>query len=88
MLDSKVIQPSSSDWASPPVLIRKKDGTVRWCIDDRKLNAVTVKDLFPLPIVTECIEAIGGNKWFSKLDANSAYWQIPLKKEDRKKPHS
>ena len=85
MLDAKVIRPSQSDWASPPVLIRKRDGTVRWCIDFRALNNVTVKDVFPLPIIEECLDTLSGNVWFSKLDANSAYWQIPLAEEDMKK---
>ena len=85
MLEAGVIQESNSDWASSPVLIRKRDGSVRWCIDYRALNNVTVKDVFPLPIVDDCLDTLAGNVWFSKLDANSAYWQVPVKPEDRKK---
>ena len=85
MLDVGVIQPSMSDWASAPVLIRKRDGNLRWCIDYRALNAVTVKDVFPLPLVKDCLDTLSRNEWFSKLDANSAYWQIPIREEDRKK---
>ena len=85
MLDAGVIQPSMSDWASAPVLIRKRDGNLRWCIDYRALNAVTVKDVFPLPLVKDCLDTLSRNEWFSKLDANSAYWQIPIREEDRKK---
>ena len=85
MLDAGVIQPSSSDWASSPVLIRKRDGSVRWCIDYRQLNNVTVKDVFPLPLVDDCLDTLAGSIWFSKLDANSAYWQINIKPEDRHK---
>ena len=85
MLKAAVIQPSMSHWASPPVLVRKRDGTVRWCIDYRSLNSVTTKDVFPLPLVEECLDTLAGNHWFSKLDANSAYWQIPIRAEDRKK---
>ena len=85
MLKAGVIQESCSDWASSPVLIRKRDGTVRWCIDYRKLNDVTVKDTFPLPLVEDCLDTLAGNTWFSKLDANSAYWQVKVKEEDRKK---
>ena len=85
MLKAGVIQESTSDWASAPVLIRKRDGTVRWCIDHRALNAVTTKDVFPLPLVDDCLHTLAGSVWFSKLDANSAYWQVPIREEDRKK---
>jgi RNase H-like domain found in reverse transcriptase/Reverse transcriptase (RNA-dependent DNA polymerase) len=85
MLKAGVIQESTSDWVSAPVLIRKRDGSVRWCIDYRALNEVTVKDLFPLPLVDDCLDTLAGSVWFSKLDANSAYWQIRIKEEDRKK---
>ena len=85
MLDAGVIQPSISEWASAPVLIRKRDGGVRWCIDYRALNTVTVKDVFPLPLIEECLYTLAGNIWYSKLDANSAYWQVGIKPEDRKK---
>ena len=85
MIDAGVIQESTSEWASSPVLIRKRDDTVRWCIDYRGLNQVTVKDVFPLPLVDDCLDTLAGNVWFSKLDANSAYWQINIKPEDRSK---
>ena len=85
MISAGVIQPSASDWASAPVLIRKRDGTVRWCIDYRQLNNVTVKDVFPLPLVDDCLDTLSGNTWFSKLDANSAYWQVNIREQDRRK---
>lgn len=85
MLNAGVIQESVSDWASSPVLIRKRDGSVRWCIDYRALNDVTVKDTFPLPLIEDCLYTLAGNTWFSKLDANSAYWQVLVRPEDRKK---
>ena len=78
MLDAGVIEPSSSSWAAAPVLIRKKDGKIRWCIDYRGLNNVSKKDTYPLPLMDECLDTLEGNMWFSKLDANSAYWQIPI----------
>ena len=64
MLQAGVIQPSSSEWAAPAVLVRKKDGNVRWCIDYRKLNKVTKKDVFPLPLIEDCMDALQGNVWF------------------------
>ena len=85
MLDAGVIQPSMSDWASAPVLIRKRDGSVSWCIDYRGLNSVKVKDVFPLPLTDDCMDSLAGKEWFSKLDASFAYWQIKIKKADRKK---
>ena len=79
MLDAGVIQESVSDWASSPVLKRKRDGSVRWCIDYRALNDRTIKDTFPLPIIEDCLDTLVGHVWFSKLDANSAYWQVLVK---------
>ncbi|MES9880179.1 MAG: RNase H-like domain-containing protein [Sedimenticola sp.] len=85
MLEAGVIQESNSEWASAPVLIRKRDGSVRWCIDYRALNNVTTKDVFPLPLVDDCLDTLAGNQWFSKLDGNSAYWQVKLEDKDRHK---
>ena len=71
MLDSGVIQPSNSEWASPSVLIRKKDGSVHWCVDYRALNKVTWKDAYPLPVIEECLDSLSGVKFMSTLDMNS-----------------
>ena len=75
MLDADVIQPSISEWASAPVLIRKKDGQIQWCLDYRHLNNVIRKDVFPLPLIDECLGTLSGNVCFSKLDANFAFHQ-------------
>lgn len=85
MLGSGVIQPSASEWASPLVLVRKKDGSVRWCIDYRALKSVTVKDAFPLPLISECLDTLGGTVFLSTLDLASGYWQIELEEADRNK---
>ena len=85
MLVADVIQPSISKWASTPVLIRKKDGQVQWCLDYRRLNNVTRKDVFRLPLIHECLDTLSGNVWFSKLDANSAFHQIKIRAEDQRK---
>ena len=80
-----VIQESCSDWASPPVLIRKKDGTIRWCIDYRRVNNVTVKDAFPLPSISQCLDQLSGMFYASTLDMASGYWQIELEESDCRK---
>ncbi|XP_063952099.1 uncharacterized protein LOC135153446 [Lytechinus pictus] len=85
MLKAGVIKPSISEWASPPVLIRKRDGSVRWCIDYRALNSVTRKDVYPLPRIEECLDTLAGNISFSKLDASDAYWQIHVDQPDQEK---
>ena len=83
MLDSGVIIPSNSEWASPSVLIRKKDGTVRWCIDFRAVNAITRKDAFPLPLIEECRDLLEGVEFMSTLDMNSGYYQFAMAAADQ-----
>ena len=78
MLARGIIQPSSSPWASPIVLVDKKDGTKRFCVDYRLLNQNTVKDSFPLPRIDESIDSLDGAKYFCTLDLASGYWQVPL----------
>ena len=82
ILDTGVITESSSDWASAPVLVRKKDGTVRYCIDYRGLNSKTKKDLFPLPSISQCMDQLSVNQYFSTLDMASGYWQIEIDEKD------
>ena len=85
MLQKGIIEPSSSDWASSSVLVRKKDGSLRYCIDFRALNKVTVRDAFPLPNMRDCIESLNGSKFFSTLDMQAAYWNIKVHKDDKHK---
>ena len=82
MLCEGVIRSSVSEWASAPVLIRKRCGSVRWCVNYRALDALTTKDVFLLPLVDECLDTLAGNVWYSKLNVNSAYWQLKIKPED------
>lgn len=82
MLDADVIKPSISERASVPVLVHKRDGGVRWCIDYSMLNSRSVKDVFPLPLVEECLDTLARNIWYPKLDANSAYWHVKIREED------
>lgn len=85
MLDSEIIVPSTSPWAAPIVLVRKKDGSLRFCVDYRKLNAVTHKDAYPLPRIEESLAALGKAKFFTTLDLASGYWQVQVAPQDREK---
>ena len=78
MLVKEVIRPSVSPWSSPIVLVTKPDGSTRFCIDFRKVNSVTKKDAYPLPRTEETLNALGGSKYFTTLDLQSSYWQVPL----------
>ncbi len=85
MLKNDIIQPSVSPWASGIVLVQKKDGTKRFCVDYRRLNDVTIKDAYPLPRVDESLDQLSGSKWFSCLDLSSGFWQVETEPEDRQK---
>ena len=84
-LAAGVIEPSNSEWASPVLFAPKKDGRLRFCIDYRRLNTMTVKDSYPLPRMDECIDTLGDARIFTTLDAFNGYWQINVPKEDRGK---
>lgn len=77
--------PSCSAWASPVVLVRKKDGGVRWCVDYRKVNEATQKDAYPLPKIEECLDVLSGSKLFSTLYLPSGYHQFEVNEKDRPK---
>lgn len=85
MLEQGVIEPSFSPWAAPIVLVTKRDQTIRYCIDFRKLNELTVKDAYPLPRIEDNLDALSGSEWYSTLDMASGYWQVAMKPEDKEK---
>ena len=83
MLDAGVIWPSNSPWCNAVVLVRKKDGLLRFCIDFRKLNSLTVKDSHLLPLICETLESLTGAAHYSTFDMNSGFWQVPMDEESK-----
>lgn len=85
MRTAGIIEPSDGPWASPVVMVPKKDGTWRFCVDYRQLNDKTIKDSYPLPRIDESLDLIAGSSWFSSLDLRSGYWQVAVAPEHRAK---
>ncbi len=80
-----MITKSSDPWCSPIVLVRKKDGILRFCVDYHKFNDVTLKDAYLLPRIDDILEALRGAKYFCSIDIASGYWQIKVAEKDREK---
>ena len=85
MLHAGVIGPAASEWASPVVLVGKKDGSLRFCVDYRRLNMKTMTDTYRLPRMDDYIDSRGDAAVSSMLDCNDGYWQIPVDPSDREK---
>ena len=83
MLQTGLTQPSDSPWSAPVVLVRKKDGSTRFCVDYRRLNSVTRKDSYPIPRIDDALDALSGAKYFSTLDLRSGYHKVEMDKTSR-----
>ncbi|CAF5227309.1 unnamed protein product, partial [Rotaria magnacalcarata] len=84
-MGSGIIERSTSPWSSPVVLVEKKDGTTRFCVDYRRLNEITTKDAFPLPRIDDIYGQLTTATYFTKFDFKPGYFQVPLDKADRPK---
>ena len=85
MLSSGVIRPSNSPWASAVVMVKKKDGSLRFCVDFRQFNAATVKDAHPIPRIDDLLDTSHEARLFSTLDLKNGYWQVPIQEQDKEK---
>jgi len=85
LLEKKFIRPSASPWGAPVLLVKKKDGSSRLCVDCRQLNKLTIKNKYPLPRIDDLLDQLRGATVFSKIDLRSGYHQIIVKPEDVQK---
>ena len=85
MAEKGLIEPSYSAWSAPAVLAPKRDGSLRFCIDYRRLNQLTIRDSHPLPRIDDTLDALGGSSWFSTLDLKCGFHQVSIAEEDRPK---
>jgi len=85
MLQAGVLRPSNSPWSSNVCLVKKKNGTLRFAIDYRRINGITTSSSYPMPRVDSCIDSLGKSSWFTTLDLRSAFWQVKISDTDAHK---
>ena len=85
MLKTGLIEPSNSPWLSPVCMVRKKDGSYRYCVDYRRMNSVTIEDTFPVPDVKDALYSLRGAKYFATIDLLSGYWQLGMTQRARER---
>ena len=85
MLKQGLIEPSTSEWSSPVVLVKKKDGTMRLCVDYCRLNDVSESDAYPMPRIDELIDRLGKSCFITAIDLTRGHWQVPVVEQDRSK---
>lgn len=85
MLERKIISPSNSPWPSPVGLVKKKDGSFRFCIDYRALNRITRRYIYSMPRIDDVLDCLQGATTFSSMDIRSGYWKIPMHEADKEK---
>jgi hypothetical protein len=85
MQKQSITEPCQSEWASNIVVVRKKDGSLRFCVDYRQLNDRTIKDAYSLPKIEECLDVLSGSSWFSTVDLRSGYHQVAMHPDDIQK---
>ena len=85
MLENDIIRPSASPWNTPVMPVKKKDQGLRFVCGFRAINDVTKKDTYPLPLIKDVVDRMGGSMFWTKLDAASTYWSMPLEEQDKEK---
>ncbi|GMF55251.1 unnamed protein product [Phytophthora fragariaefolia] len=85
VLNDRVIEESCGEWVFPVVLVKKKDGSVRFCIGYRQLNAIAKRDIYPLPRIDDTLDNLHGSRRYTSLDLYAGYWQVPVADKDRDK---
>ena len=84
-MDLGYCRPSNSPWPSPVCMVRKKDGSYRYCVDYRRMNSVTIEDAFPVPDVKDALDSLRGAKYFATIDLLSGYWQLGMTQRARER---